>query len=253
MPSDTLTTRLLRACRNALGHPARNALVALLLACVGPAQAAAPATDAWLEAARDVLADPFFQGLPVTVRVPRAAASRSPASLRLTEDGRCELLLQHRANPEETQVLLSQVSPALQPLLRRAVIVHELTHCWRYLEHPDAVESLFRWEHLARVDAAAAAQALVLRQQEEMFADIAALSWVEHRHPRHFRALLTAFFGLRTDARLSQAAHGSLAALERVHRHGMVYGETPFHAADTALALLRPARTWSTARRSAPR
>ncbi len=200
-----------------------------------------------------MLADPFFEGLPVSVRVLKTPASDSAASLRVTEEGRCELLLQHRANPKSARLIEEQAQGTSVALLRRAVIVHELAHCWRYQDNPRAVEGVFQLSQLARTNASAAAQAEQLRQQEETFADMAALSWVEHRHPDRAPAMLTAFFALRTDPRFARGAHDTLEALERVRRHGMVYGETPFHAADTMLAVLRPGRSWSTGRRASAR
>ncbi len=246
-----LLMNLLRSSRTA--RFGLSGLFGLVLCLASPSSRAGDAPDSWVEAAREVLQDPFFQTLPVSVRMLKSPESSSPASMRLTDDSRCELLLQHRPNPKEAQVVLSQASPSLRPLLLRAVIVHELAHCWRYQDRPETLESLFQLSHLARVDERLAPEVERLRQQEETFADMVALSWVEHRHPGRLQPMLTAFFGLRTDPRLSRGAHDTLAALERVRRHGMVYGETPFHAADTMLALLRPARTWTTARRAPSR
>lgn len=200
-----------------------------------------PATPTqWELAAREVLAIPMFKELNINVRKKSSDKSTSPVSMALTDMGRCELNLKDRNNPT-ARLIESMVSAELRPVWLKAIIVHEVAHCWRNVDKPGAIDALYFDMGQASVggDEATIARMVAAQQAEEIFADVAALSWVETAYPAHYRGVLNAFIALRQHPRLADPAHNTLPALARILRHGMLYGETPFYAADTTLAVLK--------------
>ncbi len=216
----------------------------LLLCCTW-----ASAHDPWVQAARTVLAQPDFQGLPVKLKVLTRRVSESPASLRIHEDGRCTLMLQHKVNATQAEQLAALAPTAVRDVFLQAVIAHELAHCWRQQDAPERMSQVFTLLARAEREPALMPSALHARHQEETFSDVAALAWVERQYPSQYAQVLDVFVRLRSDVRYSGDSHDTRAALDRIVRHGMLYGDTPFHAADATLAALRPGKSWSTRRR----
>lgn len=208
----------------------------------------AQAADPWAVAAKTVIRDEVFNKLPVKVALLKRKVTESPTSLRIHENGTCTLMLQHRVN-KDTQAMAELAPIAVRPVFLQAIVAHELAHCWRQQDAPERMSEVFQLLERASREPALAGLALQARNQEEIFADVAALAWVERRHPSAYAEVLETFVRLRSDARFTAEVHNTRPALERILRHGMLYGDTPFHAADTTLAVLRPGRVWSTRQR----
>ncbi len=223
-------------------------LVALALAALltcGAACARAP-VDPWPTVVRGVVARAEFQALPLSVEVSAKAQQGSPLSMEWRE-GRCVLLVRTHRNPQ-AQALLELAAPSARTLFMQAVAVHELAHCYRTQDKPELLAALFSLAERAERQSDLTPQLEQDIRREETFADVAALAWAEREDEARYPDVLSAFERLREDPRFTGPRHDTRLALARIRRFGMLYGETAFDAADTTLAALRPARTWSTRR-----
>lgn len=206
---------------------------------------ASHAADPWVAAAKVVQRDAFFQALPVKVTVPSKPVKDSPTSVRLNEDGSCTLMLQHRNNPHADA--MAELAPApVRSVFLQAIVAHEFAHCWRQQDSPERMAEVIALLERAQKEPALAESALHAKNQEEIFSDVAALAWVEKRYPEEYPQVLQTFVKLRADSRFTAQVHDTRAALDRILAYGMIYGDTPFHSADTTLAALRPGKVWRT-------
>ena len=134
-------------------------------------------THDWVAAYVELLNTPAFNTLTVQLTVPLKASSYEPL-LYAQDQGLGSCLLTIRTNEHPLIAELESLVPAdLVPLWRKTTLVHELAHCWRWTQHPNALPE---------------------GPSDEVFADIAALSWVAQTHPAQFPAIHRAYQNLRT-------------------------------------------------------
>lgn len=219
-------------------------LFAALAALSSGAASAKEAVDPWPAVVREVIALQEFAALPVAVEVSSKAYQGSPLSLEW-RSGRCVLLVRTRGNLG-ARALVELVAPPSRRLFMQAVVVHELAHCYRTQDKPEMLAALFSLAERAQGNVELTPQLEQEVQREETFADVAALAWAERADESRYPDVLQAFERLREDSRFAGRQHDTRLALRRIRRFGMVYGETPFDAADITLAALRPGQTWST-------
>jgi len=170
-------------------------LISLLFLCSSFASAA-ELTDMetrWLTAGSAMLKYAKKDlNLPIDIIVqPTGKPTDVPLALGF-QDGRCKLVLtmRDRTNVED---VLATVPAEQRPLMIEAMFAHEVGHCWRYVqgqwhEMPAGFE-----EHASHADHAAhdqaQAQELEQTRREEGFADLAALAWIQQRHPEQYGAV----------------------------------------------------------------
>ncbi len=165
-------------------------LISLLLLSSSFASAA-PLTDMetrWLTAGSAMLkyAKQDLK-LPIDIIVqPTGKPTDVPLALGF-QDGRCKLVLTMR-NRTNVEDILSTVPAEQQPLMIEAMFAHEIGHCWRYAQgvwH----ELPAGFEESAGEAAHDHTQELQETRREEGFADLAALAWIQHRHPEQYAAV----------------------------------------------------------------
>lgn len=143
----------------------------------------------WLKAAAPVLSYSKSINLPIDIIVqPSARPGDVPLAMGF-KDGRCKMVLSMRGNPDAESVL-AKVPADEQALLIEAMAAHEAAHCWRYAQGA--------WHQLPAGftevsdeqsdDAALLAESKSMREnrREEGYADLVALSWTKHHHPKEY-------------------------------------------------------------------
>lgn len=200
-------------------------LISLLLLCSNFASAA-ELTDMetrWLTAGSAMLKYAKKElKLPIDIIVqPTGKPTDVPLALGF-QDGRCKLVLtmRDRTNVED---VLSSVPAEQRPLMIEAMFAHEVGHCWRYVqgqwhEMPAGFEEHDHAGHAAPDQAQAQAQAQELEQtrREEGFADLAALAWIQQRHPEQYAAVAAWMRQVRQPSSASPAvgSHTTMAWLQ---------------------------------------
>lgn len=169
-------------------------LISLLLLCTNFASAA-ELTDMetrWLTAGSAMLKYAKKElKLPIDIIVqPTGKPTDVPLALGF-QDGRCKLVLTMR-NRTNVEDVLASVPAEQRPLMIEAMFAHEVGHCWRYVqgqwhEMPAGFEEHNHAEQAAHN--AAQAQELEQTRREEGFADLAALAWIQQRHPEQYGAV----------------------------------------------------------------
>jgi len=169
----------------------RFSLALLLTVAAGAAQAAqlTEMETRWLNAGAPVLAYAKELKLPIDIVVqPQAGANDVPLAMGF-KDGRCKLVLSMRGNPD-AEAVLANVPAARHALLIEAMTAHEVGHCYRY--------ALGNWHSLPAGFVEAAHEKIdnprleelsrELREtrREEGYSDLAALAWVQQRHPQDY-------------------------------------------------------------------
>jgi hypothetical protein len=130
--------------------------------------------------------------LPIDIIVqPTGKPTDVPLALGF-QDGRCKLVLTMRDRTNVEDVLAS-VPAEQRPLMIEAMFAHEVGHCWRYVqgqwhEMPAGFEEHAEHSHNAPNNQAQA-QELEQTRREEGFADLAALAWIQQRHPEQYGAV----------------------------------------------------------------
>ena len=170
-------------------------LISLLLLCSSLASAA-ELTDMetrWLTAGSAMLKYAKTElKLPIDIIVqPTGKPTDVPLALGF-QDGRCKLVLTMRDRTNVEDVLAS-VPAEQRPLMIEAMFAHEVGHCWRYVqgqwhEMPAGFEEHAEHSHDAPNNQAQA-QELEQTRREEGFADLAALAWIQQRHPEQYGAV----------------------------------------------------------------
>lgn len=191
----------------------------------------------WEQAVTRVLAREEFKHLDIKATKGRSEGNGYPVNMRV-DTKKCILEIDESAN-SQAAALTARVRPAHQIAFRESLVLREIAHCWRKQDNPERTERL-----LAVGDVIAQRPDLLpwyirAGQQEGMFADIAALSWVETAHPDSYTYLLTSYILWREGQILAGHTGIDMAGLQRTRKYGMIYGETPFYAADTTLAMVR--------------
>lgn len=166
---------------------------------------AAPLTDMetrWLTAGSAMLKYAKQElKLPIDIIVqPTGKPTDVPLALGF-QDGRCKLVLTMR-NRDNVEDVLSSVPAEQRALMIEAMFAHEVGHCWRYVQGewhamPAGFQDHDHAQHAAHNQVQAPAQAQVQAQAQELertrreegFADLAALAWIQQRHPDQYGAV----------------------------------------------------------------
>jgi hypothetical protein len=165
-------------------------LISLLLLCSSLASAA-ELTDMetrWLTAGSAMLKYAKKElKLPIDIIVqPTGKPTDVPLALGF-QDGRCKLVLTMR-NRTNVEDVLSTVPAEQRTLMIEAMFAHEVGHCWRYVQG-QWHEMPAGFEEHADTAAHNHAQELEQTRREEGFADLAALAWIQQRHPEQYGAV----------------------------------------------------------------
>jgi hypothetical protein len=176
----------------------------------------APIEIKWLNAAESVLDFARDQGLPIDVVVrPKRVGNDIPVSLGV-KDGRCKLVLSLREHPE-AEATLAGVPASRHGVLIKAMVVHEVAHCWRFaqgqwLKLPAGFTDLDDPQD----DAALAQKKSQMRatRREEGFADLVALAFVKQEHAADYAFVHGWLKGVRNDQPLEGSFHDTRAWLK---------------------------------------
>nr|WP_315394931.1 hypothetical protein [uncultured Duganella sp.] len=194
-------------------------LLASLLILSSSAACAAQLTDMetrWLTAGSAVLAYAKQElKLPIDIIVqPQAGPNDVPLALGF-QDGRCKLVLSMRGNANAEDILAS-VPAAQRALMIEAMVAHEIGHCWRYAQ--GAWHALPAGFESNAGDAVGQARQQALREtrREEGFADLAALAWIQQRHPEQYGLVADWMRQVRqpSEAGAGAGSHSTLAWLQ---------------------------------------
>lgn len=178
----------------------------LLLATAGASAGAdgLTATETrWLQGAAPVIAWAGRQGLPLDIVVqPQPAAGLAPLALAM-QDGRCQLVLSMRGNPE-AEATLSRLPAGLERAALALMAAHELGHCRRALDgaqgslpagfapaDTDTDTAVPDHRAPAGLDASMQSSWREMREtrREEGYADLVGLAWVAEHHAADYPAL----------------------------------------------------------------
>lgn len=192
----------------------------------------------WPQAVKAVMALSVFEGVPLELKVRKAKEGEPLMRTRTTHRGTCELTLRAEESPQ-TVNFLATVGHAHQRALVQAFAFHELTACWRWHQDPAKYEGLVTLVKTADPRTPLGREAWEAYAREETFADVATLAWAERAHPYSYPVLLSVWRNMRSLPGDTPTNTLSLRAFERIQAFGMLYGDTPFYAADTTLAALR--------------
>jgi hypothetical protein len=202
------------------------------------AHASATLTDTetrWLRAGAPVLEYARQIGLPVDIVVqPQDAPDAVPLAMGF-DGARCKLVLSMRGNPQAETVLQS-LQPPQQAVMIEAMTAHELGHCWRYAQGSwHALPAGFvevGQESAADPRLLEAAKAMRETRREEGFSDLAALAWVQERHPSDYSAVYAWMEGVRRAQTLPGSSHDTLVWLREAGQ-GAAFGTgaSPFERA----------------------
>jgi len=170
----------------------------------------------WLNAVEPVLNFAAEQGLPVDVAVLARHSSRDVSLSMSAKEGRCQLTLSLRDNPE-AEATLAKVPAERHALMIEVMAAHELAHCWRYkVGKWHALPAGFNETPLVDDNADRVAKLRQIRatRREEGFADLVALAWTLERHPKHYASVHAWMRTLRDDQDLVHGPHDTRAWLE---------------------------------------
>jgi hypothetical protein len=184
--------------------PSTLALLCYFVLVQAPAAAADLTAEEvrWLKAAAPVLAYSQTLQLPIDITVQPQARPNDVALAMGFADGRCKLVVSLRGNPDAAQVL-DGIPSEQQDLLIETMAAHEIGHCWRYARHDwHAVPAGFIPTGAASAE-----------RREEAWADLAALAWVQLRHPGQYQQVYRWMRVLRASTPLSGGSHDTRAWL----------------------------------------
>lgn len=171
----------------------------------------------WLKAAAPVLAYSQTLHMPVDITVQPQARPDDVALALGFAGGRCKLVLSVRGNPDAERVLAG-VQSRQQDLLIETMAAHELGHCWRYARHA--------WHALPAGFIASMPD--MATRREEAYADLAALAWVQARHPEQYRQVYRWMTGLRGSVAMSGGGHDTRRWLRLAADGRRLLGHNPF-------------------------
>lgn len=171
----------------------------------------------WLRAGWPVLEYAEAQQLQIDIVVqPEASPGDVPFAMGV-KDGRCQLVLSMRGNPD-AETTLSGVSAEQADLMIEAMTAHEVAHCWRYsrgiwhtlpagfVERPDATSPDSKVAQLK--------QQIRETRREEGFADLVALAWTRRTHPEHYAEVYSWLERIRKDQPVEGAQHDTRVWLQ---------------------------------------
>jgi hypothetical protein len=175
-----------------------------------------PTEQAWLQAARPVLAYARDHALPLDIVVqPQPTPGETPVGLAYLK-GRCKLVLSMRGNPEAERMLARVDSAILGPVVE-AIAAHELAHCWRHVSGawgtlPNHLQDV------SALDRLSPAHAELLRdtwrtRREEGLADLVGLAWTHMHHPGLYPAVLAWHQAMRAHQPVDTGPHDTRAWL----------------------------------------
>ena len=182
------------------------------------ASIAADLTDTerrWLHGIAPVLSFARSEKLPLDIIVqPQPTPGVAPLGLAFV-DGRCELVLSMRGNPE-AQAALERIESTMFDATLELMAAHELGHCRRNLDGWwYALPASFQAESPLKAPGPASSAAEAewrAQRREEGFADLMGLAWAR-RQPIHYPALHAWLFKERTAERVPGGPNDTIAWL----------------------------------------
>lgn len=164
----------------------------------------------WLRAGWPVLSYAEQQGLPIDIIAqPTAKPGDMPLAMGFN-DGRCQLVLSMRGNPD-AETMLAAIPEQQIGAVVEAITAHEIAHCWRYTHGV--------WHTLpagfveASIDTTDTHELAKLKQEmretrrEEGFADLVGLAWTASRHPEQYAQVHEWFEQIRKDQPVDGSYH----------------------------------------------
>lgn len=181
----------------------------------------------WLRAGWPVLEYAKSQQLPIDIIVQPEAKPGDVPFMMAMDNGRCQLVLSMRGNPN-AEATLTDVAAEQVDLLIEAMTAHEVAHCWRYthgiwhtlpagfVERSDATGQDNKISQLK--------QQMRETRREEGFADLVALAWTLRTHPEQYAAVHTWLERIRKDQPVAGAHHDTRVWIE-LARDGAVFSK----------------------------
>lgn len=191
----------------------------------------------WLRGGWPVLAYAEEHGLPIDII---ARANAKPGDMPLAmgfADGRCQLVLSMRGNPD-AQTMLSAIPAEQLNAMLEAVTAHEVAHCWRYMQGAWHTLPAGFVEAAADTDNSrensALQQEMRLTRREEGFADLVGLAWTASTHPEQYAQVHAWFIQIRHDQPLTGSYHDTRVWIELAQKPN-VFGDaaSPFEQAQS--------------------
>lgn len=190
----------------------------------------------WLRAGWPALTYAEQQGLPIDIIVQDdAKANDVPLAMGFAE-GRCQLVLSMRSNPD-AETILASLPAAQQGTAIEAMVAHEIAHCWRYTHGA--------WHELPAgfvemsVDIDATPELAKLRREmretrrEEGFADLVGLAWTLRQHPEQYAQIYAWFKHARDDQPVPGGYHDTRIWIQLAEQPSAFAGATtPFEQAN---------------------
>jgi len=164
----------------------------------------------WLRAGWPVVTYAEQHGLAIDIT---ARENAKPGDMPLAmgyENGRCQLVLSMRGNPDAENILADIPAEQLDAVVE-AITAHEIAHCWRYAQgvwhqlpagFVEAVGDTNETRELAKIK-----QEMRLTRREEGFADLVGLAWTADRHPEQYAQVHQWFEKIRRDQPVDGSYH----------------------------------------------
>ncbi|MES1195694.1 MAG: hypothetical protein ABUL58_01970 [Steroidobacter sp.] len=189
----------------------------------------------WLRAGWPVLEYAESQQLPIDIIAqPEARPGDVPFAMAV-ENGRCQLVLSMRGNPD-AEATLANIPAEQVDLVIEAMTAHEVAHCWRYahgiwhtlpagfVEKPDAAGQDNKITQLK--------QQIRETRREEGFADLVALTWTLREHPEHYAEIHAWLEQVRKDQPVTGAQHDTRVWIQLAKDSSIFEkGKSPFEQA----------------------
>ena len=173
----------------------------------------------WLRAGWPVLQYAESQQLPIDIIAqPEAKADDLPIAMGVG-DGRCQLVLSMRGNPN-AEATLKDVSAEDADFVIEAMVAHEVAHCWRYMhgvwhtlpagftENPG---TNYKDNRIAQLN-----QQMRDTRREEGFADLVGLAWILRSHPQHYSQVYSWLEKIRKDQPIAGGHHDTRVWIQLV-------------------------------------
>lgn len=190
----------------------------------------------WLKGAWPVVVFAKAQNLPLDIVVqPQPTPGAAPLALAFV-DGRCNLVLSMRGNPE-AQATLDRIEPDLLDATLELMAAHELGHCRRYLDGAwyglpagfvaSVPEELDPESRVAYMNMQAV-------RREEGYGDLVGLAWTQRRHPQQYARLHAWLVAERSKDLIQGSQHDTLLWV-RMAKHGIAPVHSSIFAGPAAL------------------
>lgn len=189
----------------------------------------------WLRAGWPVLTYAEQHELPIDIVArPNAAPGDMPLAMGFS-NGRCQLVLSMRGNPD-AETMLADIPAAHLTAVVEAITAHEVAHCWRHTH--GAWHTLPAGFAEPTTDVAATRELAQAKRdmrdtrREEGFADLVGLAWTARQHPAEYTAVHAWFDKIRRDQPVSGSYHDTRVWIALAHDpRAFAPATTPFEQA----------------------